>query len=102
MCLVNRTSAEPPNHADCAEWSARACPFLTTPKKVRRESGIPEGASIHDAAGIAIARNPGVTALIDCSKWKLWNPGNGVLFQMAKSTTCRGSPRASWRRRNRC
>jgi hypothetical protein len=26
MCAVNRTSAEPPSHVRCADWSARACP----------------------------------------------------------------------------
>jgi hypothetical protein len=31
MCAVNRVSAEPPSHVRCAEWSARACPFLTRP-----------------------------------------------------------------------
>ena len=28
MCAINRISAEPPSHRECAEWSARACPFL--------------------------------------------------------------------------
>src|SRR6267154_1896953 len=37
MCMVNRTSAEPPSHRDCAEFSVRNCPFLTTPDMHRRE-----------------------------------------------------------------
>src|SRR5215467_3774641 len=29
MCTLNRVSAEPPSHRDCAEFAAKACPFLT-------------------------------------------------------------------------
>src|SRR5437764_29347 len=32
MCAVNRVSSEPPSHRECAEFSVRACPFLTKPK----------------------------------------------------------------------
>jgi len=87
MCLVNLTSAEPPSHHDCALWSARACPFLANPNKVRRETGM-EGL-LENTAGIAIARNPGVTALIECSKWEIWNPGNGLLFRMKQVSAVR-------------
>src|SRR5262245_2742625 len=31
MCAVNRISAEPPSHRECASFSARGCPFLTRP-----------------------------------------------------------------------
>src|SRR5439155_15335159 len=37
MCGINRTSAEPPSHYDCALWSAKNCPFLNNPDMVRRE-----------------------------------------------------------------
>lgn len=79
MCLVNRTSAEPPSHRECAEWSARACPFLVNPHKVRREANMPaEGV---EPAGIMIARNPGVTALIESDRWQPWDAGNGLLIE---------------------
>jgi hypothetical protein len=29
MCGINRNSAEPPSHKECAQWSARNCPFLS-------------------------------------------------------------------------
>lgn len=58
MCAVNRTSAEPPSHRDCAIYAAQACPFLTRPHMRRREAGLPEEAT--NPAGIAITRNPGV------------------------------------------
>lgn len=78
MCVVNHTSAEPPSHAGCAEWSAKACPFLTTPKKVRRESNLPE--EVENPAGIMIARNPGVAALIESDRWHVWRPPSGGLL----------------------
>jgi hypothetical protein len=79
MCLVNGTSAEPPNHYACAEWSAKACPFLSMPKKVRREANKPAGAE--DAPGFAIMRNPGVAALITTGNWSVFRPeGGGILI----------------------
>jgi len=60
MCTVNRISADPAAHPDCADWSVRGCPFLTKPKMVRREGGLPD--DIH-TAGVMIERNPGVMAI---------------------------------------
>lgn len=59
MCCVNRTSAEPPSHRECAEYAARVCPFLTMPKAVRREANLPGDAV--EPAGTMLRRNPGVT-----------------------------------------
>jgi len=84
MCVVNRISAEPPNHADCARWSARACPFLTKPLKERRDSNLPEGVTAGEAAGFMIERNPGVTALVSSERWRVFEApmgGHGLLFQ---------------------
>lgn len=58
MCAVNRVSAEPPSHRECATYAARVCPFLSNPNMHRRERGIPEDKV--DPAGMAILRNPGV------------------------------------------
>lgn len=58
MCAINRTTAEPPCHRECARWSARNCPFLTRPHMRRREAGMPEEAV--DAPGCGLSRNPGV------------------------------------------
>jgi hypothetical protein len=58
MCAVNRVSAEPPSHRDCAVYSATACPFLTRPEMIRRTRHMPDEAE--EPAGIAIKRNPGV------------------------------------------
>lgn len=78
MCVINHVSAEPPSHAACAEWSARACPFLNNPNKERRERNLPAEAG--NPAGIMIARNPGVSALIESNDWNIWRP-SGVMGQ---------------------
>lgn len=70
MCAVNRVSAEPPSHADCAAYSARACPFLTRPTMRRRETGLDE-LDTADPAGHMIERNPGVALLWTSRTWRL-------------------------------
>jgi hypothetical protein len=69
MCAVNRTSAEPPSHEDCGIYSARACPFLNTPKMVRRERHLPGG--VEDPGGFMIMRNPGV-AMVWTVRYRDW------------------------------
>lgn len=60
MCVVNRTSAEPPSHRDCAMWAARACPFLVRPHARRRDS-YPDGSAEPD--GDMLKRNPGAAVV---------------------------------------
>lgn len=78
MCTVNRVSGEPPSHLACAEYAARACPFLTKPNMRRNEAEMP--AEGKNPAGIMLKRNPGVTALWVTEKYKLMRAGDGVLF----------------------
>jgi hypothetical protein len=81
MSAVTRTSAEPPCHRECAEYSARACPFLTKPHMVRREGGLPEGC--RDPAGEMIRRNPGVVCLWPTRTYALHVDGRGgVLIEI--------------------
>jgi hypothetical protein len=61
MCAVNRTSAEPPSHLECATYSAIACPFLSRPYAKRRD--VENMKHKGDVAGTMIERNPGVTAV---------------------------------------
>jgi hypothetical protein len=87
MCVVNRTSAEPPSHFECAEYSAKACPFLSRPHMDRREGGIVGEVR---PPGEMIRRNPGVTCL-----WTAKSPGfepfsdgkGGTLFYLFPATT---------------
>lgn len=85
MCAVNRVSAEPPSHEDCAIYAARNCPFLITPNMRRRERRIPEGA--HCPAGISIPRNPGV-ALAWVTGYRDWGTrsdgSGGTLFDVGE------------------
>lgn len=60
MCVVNRISAEPPSHYDCAEHAVHVCPWMLNPAKGRREANLPEGKI--DPAGM-VGRNPGVIVL---------------------------------------
>lgn len=69
MCSINRVSPEPPSHRDCADYAARACPFLTRPEMRRRSSNLPDDTS--DPDGIMIARNPGVALVWTSRTWRL-------------------------------
>lgn len=83
MCAINRTIGEPPQHRECAEFSVRACPFLSIPTAKRREANMPvEG---RDPAGFSIRRNPGACAIWLTKKYKLDRPTvgePGVLFRI--------------------
>lgn len=82
MCIVNRTSSEPPSHLECAHYSVLVCPFLAFPKMRRIDVGKPEGAT---ASGIMIRRNPGVGCIWSVEKYKTWNPAPGeILFDIGE------------------
>ncbi len=76
MCAVNRTSSEPPSHLDCAQFSARNCPFLTKPRMKRVDHGkLP--IEVTRAAGEGILRNPGVTLVWVSTKFSTFSDGRG-------------------------
>jgi hypothetical protein len=70
MCTVNRVSAEPPSHHECATYSAQNCPFLTKPHMVRREDDLTRSCK-ENVAGVMIASNPGVIAVWNCLDYKV-------------------------------
>jgi hypothetical protein len=83
MCAVNRNSAEPPSHRECARYAARACPFLARPHARRRENAMPEGTV--EAGGIMLRRNPGVTLLWTVKRYRAHRDANGgVLFNIGE------------------
>lgn len=86
MCAVTRTTAEPPSHKECSEWSVKGCPFLSKPKMVRREDEFTEAAKKHDmTAGIPIDRNPGVTCVWTTKKFKLFpDRDNKILIEVGE------------------
>lgn len=85
MCAVNRVSAEPPQHADCARFSARVCPFLIHPKAKRREVNVPDG--VVDPAGLFLRRNPGVALVWITRGYSVSRLPDGFLFNMGNSTS---------------
>ena len=71
MCGINRTSAEPPAHTECAQFAAKFCPFLSRPNMKRREDE-QTAANRGNCAGEMIDRNPGV-----CGVWIVKHTGRG-------------------------
>lgn len=80
MCVVNRVTAEPPSHFTCLDFAARACPWLTEPKRKRRERDMPNG--VVESVGEMIRRNPGVTCLWSTKKVKPFRVDHGLMFQL--------------------
>jgi hypothetical protein len=87
MCAVNRVTSEPPCHLDCAEFSAKGCPFLTRPRMRRNEKDLPTEAV--DAPGIAISRNPGVACIWVCETFTRFAVDNGWLIRLGEPTRIR-------------
>lgn len=87
MCAVNRVSAEPPSHTECAEYAVRACPFMVKPQMVRRDNNLPPEAML--PAGEMIERNPGVTLLWDCRSYTVVPMPGGILFNIGNPTNIR-------------
>ena len=71
MCVINRVTSEPACHRDCAEFAAKACPFLIHPREKRNEKGLDPDASV---AGTMIKRNPGCVALYETRLIRLGKP----------------------------
>lgn len=83
MCAVNRTSAEPPCHRDCAIYAATHCPFLTKPHMHRVDATLPKDAVA--PAGISIKRNPGVCSVWVTKKLRTFRDPNGdILFNVGE------------------
>lgn len=84
MCAVNHTSAEPPAHPACAQYSARICPFLASPTKRRRVGGLPE--EMAAPGGIMLERNPGVALVWITTQWEPVKLDNGLIFRFGDPT----------------
>lgn len=85
MCAVNRTTAEPPSHPECALYAVKVCPFLTTPRRSRQDGDhrpLPEGAK-GNVAGVMLERNPGVALIWTIKGRPLTRRApNGILFNI--------------------
>lgn len=87
MCTVNRISSEPPAHRDCAEFAAKACPFLVRPGAKRREANLPHEKK--EAPGNMLLHNPGVAAVWISDRWKPIRVPDGILFDVGKPVEIR-------------
>jgi len=100
MCAVNRITAEPPCHHECAVYSARCCPFMAAPQMRRRESGKPEESG--PPAGVAIERNPGVGLVWTTRQYRIMRvaqqagPDGEVAVQAGKLIQLGDPTRLEW------
>jgi hypothetical protein len=95
MCGINRTSAEPPCHLECARYAAINCPFLNNPNALRREDDFTRN-TLETLGGISIPRNPGVVMLWQTRTCFPFDDGNG------KPLICMGEPfNVEWYRESR-
>ncbi len=86
MCAINRVISEPPSHRECAEFAAKACPFLANPRMRRNEKDLPEA---NEAAGFGLKRNPKAVCLWETRDYRPFRPhaGNsGILFKLGDPT----------------
>lgn len=83
MCCINRINAEPPNHYECARFSALNCPFLAQPRMRRVTTTNEAGEVVYrdevmgQPAGHMIARNPGVSCVWITKSFKPFDDGRG-------------------------
>jgi hypothetical protein len=78
MCTINRVVSEPPSHPECADYSVRACPFLSKPQMVRRDNDLPDGTI--PPPGLAIMRNPACIAIWTTLSFEIVPQSRGFLF----------------------
>lgn len=80
--LLNRTTAEPPSHCDCAKFALQACPFLVEPKRRRNDNGKPDG--VTNPGGEMLTHNPGVSLLWVTKKFDVHRVENGYIIEVGK------------------
>ena len=81
MCGINRISAEPPQHLECALFAVKSCPFMLLPNSRRREAGLPEDHKQHEAS---IMRNPGVILVWVTKRYDPIPSGQHTLLKMGR------------------
>lgn len=87
MCTINRVASDPPVIPEIAEWSARACPFLSRPL-----ARTPHFTGHHKTPGLMIPDNPGLCAVWVTTEWSCDRHG---LIRMGNPTV------VSWWREGR-
>ena len=86
--VVNRISAEPPQHVDCAKFAAQNCPFMTMPLAKRSvHDDTYKGLPVKKPGGIMIERNPGVTAIWVTKSFTIIRDGGHPLWRLGPATS---------------
>lgn len=80
MCAINRVTAEPGCHRNCALYAAMACPFLARPHMRRRD--LPPEHEYAEPAGEMLERNPGLAVLWNTRTWAAQRDHGGYLFSL--------------------
>jgi hypothetical protein len=80
MCVVNRISSEPPCHAECANFSMRACPFIINP--AMRRVPTERYGDVQPPGGIMETRNPGVMVLWPTRKYMIVRTDSGPVLKV--------------------
>lgn len=80
MCMVNRITSEPPSHTECAEYAAKACPFMTRPLAQYRTANTPEGT--HKPPGVGLTHNPTAVVLWTAHGYSIVRCGDGALISL--------------------
>jgi hypothetical protein len=83
MCAINRNTAEPPCHRECAEFAVQACPFMRFPNRKRDGEDLPEDSQKPGGDEAMIMRNPGVTCLWITKSYQPYRVGvNDMLIEI--------------------
>ena len=85
MCTVNRISAEPPQHVDCAKFATANCPFMTQP--LAKRTPMDKFGPVQKPGGVMIERNPGVTAIWVTKSFSVIRDAGKPLWRLGPATT---------------
>lgn len=91
MCAINQVNSEPPCHRDCADFAARACPFLARPHAKRRPTDDIIANPEEAIAGKPVLRNPGVACvwITERRRVRPFKVENGWLFSVGEPNEVR-------------
>lgn len=84
MCAINRNSAEPPCHRECAEFAVQACPFMRFPNRKRDEADLPADGIKPGGDVRMIMRNPGVTGLWITKSYRPYRVEQSILIEIGE------------------
>jgi hypothetical protein len=79
---IQAISNEPPSHAECAEFAAKACPFLLSPRAKHRTMNNPQ---VHKMRGAMKGNNPGVCCLYTVRGYAYSENPKGIIFRTGRA-----------------